>query len=290
MNANGTSLPRKTAFVMAGGGSLGAVEVGMLQALLEVGERADLVVGASAGAINGAFFAFDPTPSGLDRLTAIWCRLRRSDIFPFSLANLLGALTGRDHVCGHDGLRRLLERHFLDRAIEHAKVPLHVVASDLESGNEVLLSSGPAVEAVLASAAIPGVFPPVDIGGRRLVDGGVANNTPISSAIRLGATRIVVLPTGFACTVRKVPSNAIARAMHALNLLVVRQLVNDIERYRPVVELYVVPGLCPLDVSPYDYSASALLIDRAAATTRQWLRDDGLHREDTPMTVQAHTH
>ncbi len=287
MNIDATG---KTAFVMAGGGSLGAVEVGMLRALLEAGERPDLVVGASAGAINGAFFAFDPTLDGVANLNAIWCRLRRRDVFPFSFATLFGILTGRDHLCGHDGLRRLLDEHLGDRTIQDARVPLYIVASDLTSGDEVVLSSGRAVDAVLASAAIPGVFPPVSIDGRLLVDGGVANNTPISSAIRLGATRIIVLPTGFACALRKVPSNAIARAMHALSLLVVRQLLNDIERFRTAVDLHVVPGLCPLDVSPYDYSASSMLIDRAAGTTTQWLRDGGLQRGETPMSLHVHVH
>ena len=280
----------KTAFVMAGGGSLGAVEVGMLQALIDAGERADLVVGASAGAINGAFFAFDPTAAGVARLRAIWCDLQRRDVFPFSFANLFGALTGRDHLCGHEGLRGLLEKHLGRAAIQDAATELHVVASDLASGDEVLLSRGDVVEAVLASAAIPGVFPPVVVDGRLLVDGGVANNTPISSAIRLGATRIIVLPTGFACATRKLPSHAIARAMHALSLLVVRQLLNDIERYRPIVDLHVVPGLCPLDVSPYDYSASAMLIDRAVDTTSHWLADGGLERRDIPMQAMVHTH
>ena len=280
----------KTAFVMAGGGSLGAVEVGMLRALLDAGVTPDFVVGASAGAINGAFFASDPTPKGVARLTEIWCTLKRRDLFPFSFANLFGLLTGRDHVCGHDGLRKLLQKHLPYRTLEEAAIPIHVVASDLASGDEVLLSSGAAVEAVLASAAIPGVFPPVDIGGRLLVDGGVANNTPISSAIRLGATHVLVLPTGFACALRQVPSNAIARAMHALSLLVVRQLLNDIERYRHTIALHVVPSLCPLDTSPYDYSASATLIDRAALTTRSWLEDGGLERSDTPMQLNVHTH
>ena len=275
---------------MAGGGSLGAVEVGMLRALLAWGENPDFVVGASAGAINGAFFASDPTPKGVARLTDIWCALTRRDLFPLSFGNLFGLLTGRNHLFDHGGLRRLLETHLPYRKLEEAAIPIHVVASDLVTGDEVLLSSGTAVEAVLASAAIPGVFPPVLVDGRLLVDGGVANNTPISSAVRLGATRVLVLPTGFACALRQVPSNAIARAMHALNLLVVRQLLNDIERYSDTIELHVVPSLCPLDISPYDYSGSAALIDRAAVTTRAWLEGGGLERTDTPMQLHPHTH
>ena len=286
----GEGKPGKTAFVMAGGGSLGAVEVGMLRALLDWGVTPDFVVGASAGAINGAFFASDPTPAGVARLTEIWGALRRRDLFPFSFANLFGFLSGRGHLCGHDGLRRVLQRHLPYRTLEQAAIPIHVVASDLITGDEVLLSSGEAVEAVLASAAIPGVFPPVNVGGRLLVDGGVANNTPISSAIRLGATRVLVLPTGFACALRQLPSNAIARAMHALSLLVVRQLLNDIEHYRHTIELHVVPSLCPLDTSPYDYSASASLIDRAALTTRIWLEGGGLDQTEVPMQFHVHAH
>ena len=158
-------------------------------------------------------------------------------------------------------------------------------------GREVLLSAGPAVDAVLASTAIPGVFPPVRIGGRELIDGGVANNTPISSAMKLGATRIVVLPTGFSCALKQVPGGAIGRAMHALSMLVTRQLVADIERFSSLATLCVVPPLCPVDVSPYDYSGGADLIDRAAAQTRDWLRHGGLDRPGgVPHEMSEHRH
>ena len=280
-----------TAFVMAGGGSLGAVEVGMLQALLERGVTPDLVVGASAGAINGAFFAADPTPAGANRLEQLWCGLRRRDVFPINLGSVLGLLLRRDHLVASDALRRLLERHLPYRRLEDAALPIHVVASDMLSGSEVRLSSGSVIDAVLASTAIPGVFPPVRIDGRLLVDGGVANNTPISTAISLGATRIIVLPTGFACALSQIPSGAIARAMHALNLLVTRQLVNDAERLAGgAVELRIVPSLCPLERSPYDYSAGATLIARAKASTRQWLEDGGLDEAAIPAQLHEHHH
>ena len=279
-----------TAFVMAGGGSLGSVEVGMLRELLRWGERPSFVVGASAGAINGAFFASDPTPDGVARLEAIWCGLTRQVVLPFNWASLWGMLSGRAHLVEGGGLKRLLERHLPYRRLEDAALPIHVVASDMVTGDEVLLSAGNAVDAVLASAAIPGVFPPVCIDGRWLVDGGVANNTPISSAVRLGATRVLVLPTGFACALQAVPTSAIARAMHALNLLVVRQLVHDIERYAGTIELHVVPSLCPLATSPYDYSASGSLIDRAAQTTRTWLEEGGLERTTVPPQLHEHRH
>jgi len=210
---------------------------------------------------------------------------------PMSLRNLLRIAWRRDHMVDPSGLRRLLEKHIGYQRLEEAAVPIHVVATDRLLGSEVVLSSGPVVDAVLASTAIPGVFPPVSIGGRELIDGGVANNTPISSAIRLGARRIVVLPTGFACALKRVPGSAIGQALHALSLLVARQLVHDIERYSGDASLHVVPPLCPVDNSPYDYSACAALIERAARTTHDWIERGGLdHAAGVPHEMVEHTH
>ena len=203
---------------------------------------------------------------------------------------MLSLLARRAHLVDAGGLRRLLERHLPYAQLEDAAIPIHIVASEMVTGGEVLLSAGPVVDAVLASTAIPGVFPPVRVNGQLLVDGGVANNTPISTAIRLGATRIIVLPTGFACASKQVPAAAIGRAMHALSLLVARQLVQDAERFATAVELRIVPSLCPLECSPYDYSAAGQLIERAAATTRSWLEGGGLERAGTPMQLQPHSH
>jgi len=175
--------------------------------------------------------------------------------------------------------------------LEQAAIPIHVVATDLITGDEVLISSGSAVDAVLASAAIPGVFPTVLIDGRELFDGGVTNNTPISTALKLGADRIVVLPTGFACGLTRAPASAIAKALHSLNLLVARQLVNDIERFAQHVRLHVVPTLCPLETSSYDYSSCATLIERASDSTMEWIQQGGLQRTSTvPGPLREHGH
>lgn len=280
-----------TAFVLAGGGSLGAVEVGMLRSLVEHGVRADFVVGASAGAINGACFVADPTLAGIARMQATWEALRREHIFPLGMRSLIALLCRRNHLVGSHGLRKLLEPHLPYRDLERAPVPIHVVATELGTGEEVLLSRGPAIDAVLASSAIPGIFPSVTIGGRELVDGGVTNNTPISAAVALGARRVVVLPTGYACASRQVPTTVIGRALHSLNLLVARQLVSDIVRFRERVALHVVPPLCPLDVSPYNYRSGAALIARAADTTRAWIAAGGLtgaFPELGPLALHAH--
>lgn len=279
-----------TAFVFAGSGSLGAVEVGMLAALLEGGERPDFVVGASAGAINSAYFAADPTADAVARLKAIWCAITRADVFPFDWTSLWSLVRRRDFLVRSDGLRRLLEQHLPYRRLEDAALPVHIVATVLATGEEVVLSTGSAVDAVLASAALPGIFAPVRIDGRELVDGGVCNNTPISAALALGATRIVVLPTGYACALKTVPATAVGKALQSLGLLVARQLVRDVERLRDRVELHVVPALCPLDVSPYDYGSASSLIDRAEAGTRGWIARGGLTGVPVVHQLVHHRH
>jgi len=279
-----------TALVLAGGGSLGAVQVGMLRELFAAGERFDFIVGASAGAINGAYFAANPTSAGIAALENIWRAITRWDVMPLSITTLLNVMLRRDYIVDGSALRRLLHRHLGDGTIETASLPLHIVATDLLSGDEVVLSHGPVVQAVLASAAIPGIFPPVPVGQRLLIDGGVANNAPISAAVARGAARILVLPTGFACVPKSLRPGAAARAMHAVNLLVSRQLVNDIERFADRAQIIVVPTLCPLEASSYDYSVCAGLIDRAADCTRAWIEQGGLAITGAPPMLHEHSH
>jgi len=280
----------KTALVLAGGGSLGAIQAGMLEELCAAGVTFDFIVGASVGAINAGFFAADPSLAGARKLAAIWRKVTRGDIFPVTLSNAMNVLLRRGYLFDNGALRAILERHIPFARLEEAAIPLHVVATDVLTGEEVVFAEGPVVEAILASAAVPGVLPPVRIGGRDLVDGGVANNTPVSTAIRLGAERLIVLPTGFACALRHPPSGAAARAMNAISQLVARQLVSDIERYARQAQICVVPSLCPLDVSPYDYSACSRLIDQSEARTRRWLADGGLQTTGAPASLREHGH
>jgi NTE family protein len=281
----------KTAFVFAGGGSLGAVQVGMLKALVRQHIVPDLVVGASVGAINGAYFAAAPNEEGVARLERIWLRLRRADIFPFSPMNsVLSILGHRDHLVTPAPLRALIESELPYRRLEDARIPCHVVATDVLEGTEVILSSGAAVTALLASAAIPAVYPMVAINGRYLMDGGVANNTPISTAVTLGASRLIILPTGTPCALETAPRGAVALLLHALNLLIMRQLIDDIERFKGQGELIVIPPLCPLTVTPYDFSQTSELIRRAEATTRLWLKQQGVQGAGPPPALLPHKH
>jgi len=280
-----------TAFVFDGGGSLGAVEVGMLKALVSNGVEADFVVGSSVGALNAAFFAGQPTLSGVERLEQIWLGIRRGDVFPL---NALGGFAGffgwRNHFVDSTALMNLIERNIPFQKLEDSQLPCHVVATDCLGGGEIRFSSGPAAKTILASAAIPGIFPPVRIGDRYLIDGGVVNNSPISVAVELGATRVVVLPTGFTCAIEQPPSSAISMALHASDLLIARQLVQDAQRLSGQVELIIVPPLCPLAVSSYDFSRSQELIQLAAQTTEAWLASGGLSPRGIPDALLSHDH
>ncbi len=281
----------KRAFVFAGGGSLGAVEVGMLRALVHGGVRPDFVVGSSVGAINAVQFAADPTPEGVERLERIWRTVRRDEVFPVSpLGAVFRLLTGRGHLVAQTALRRLLERHLIVAQLDATVLPCHVIATDLLGGTEVHLSAGPAVDALLASTAIPGIFEPVCRAGHHLVDGGVTSNTPIATAIGLGASQVIVLPTGIACALDAPPRGIVAVALHALTLLIAGQLASEVERLRDRAQIVVVPPLCPLAVSSYDFSRGGELIDRAAESTARWLEDCGLRNPTMTAPLRPHHH
>jgi len=280
---------QKTAFVFAGGGSLGAIQVGMLRELMHHGLDPDFVVGSSVGALNAAYFAGAPNAAGVDKLERIWCGLRRHDVFPVTLRSLLRFAGGEDHLIDPSNLRLLVKHHVPFLNLEDAAIPLHVIATNL-GGVAVCLSSGPAIDRILASAAIPAAFPSVRIDNQYLIDGAIGSNTAILTAAKLGATRIIVLPTGFACDLHEPPRGAIARALHAITLLIANQIVRDLKELSGKVDVSIVPSLCPLDVSPYDFSNAEQLIERAAANTRTWIEGGGLLRSDIPGSLLPHTH
>jgi NTE family protein len=262
----------------------------MLKALDQARITPDFVVGASVGAINAAYYAASPDADGIARLERIWRGLRSVDIFPFSMLGTAMCLVGRrDHLAFPHRLRTLIEVELPYQRLEDAPLPCHVIATDILDGTEVTLSSGDAAQALLASAAIPAVFPSVTIAERALMDGGIASNTPISAAFALGATRVIVLPTGLPCALHKPPRGAIAIAMHALNLLSMRQLLADVDRFADRCELVVIPPLCPLATNTYDFSRTGELIHRAEAATRRWLAD-GLQNHDPRWALLPHRH
>lgn len=262
----------RTAFVLSGGASLGAVQVGGLAALLGAGVTPDLIVGCSAGAVNGGWLAGRPGCTDIEDLAALWRSLTSAAVFPRRpVGGLLGVLGRRRHLVPAGGLGRIVAANLVFDRLEDAPVPLAVVATDVLSGEDVLLADGDAVTAILASTAIPGVFPPVTIGGRELMDGCIVNNTPISHAVALGADVVWVLPTAHCFARPAVPTTVLGMALHALTLALNNRLASDIDRYAEHVDLRVAPPLCGLLVSPADFSHAGELIDRARAETDRWL-------------------
>jgi len=280
----------QTAFVFAGGGSFGAIQVGMLQSLAAHGITADMVVGSSVGALNGAFYAGDPTVEGMEKLGTIWRGLTRQDVFPMSWRAVLSFLWRRDFLISHDGIRKLIDDHIPYRHLQDAKLPVHIVTTDIVTGDSVVLSDGSISEAIVASTAIPGAFAPVRYRDYYLADGAISSNTPIQVAVKKGAKRLIILPTGHACATQKPPIGAVANALHALTLLIARQLVSELESLGPEIEYFVVPPLCPLVGSPYDFSRTADHIDRAVAATDAWLAQHDLQQGRIPHEMRLHHH
>jgi NTE family protein len=282
--------PVKTAFVFAGGGSFGAIQVGMLHSLAAHGVTADMVVGSSVGALNGAFYAGDPTLDGVERLATIWRSLRRNDVFPMSWRTVLSFLWRRDFLIPHDGIRKLIDDHIPYRNLQDAKLPVHIVTTDIITGDSVVLSEGSTAEAIVASTAIPGAFAPIHFKNYYLADGAISSNTPIRVAVQKGAKRLIILPTGHACATQAPPVGAVANALHALTLLISRQLVSELEGLGPDIHYFVVPPLCPLVGSPYDFSRTDDHITRAIETTDAWLAQSGLEQGKIPDEMRPHSH
>jgi len=264
----------RTAFVLSGGASLGALQVGMLRALYERGVTADVLVATSVGALNAAFIASRPqTPQTTWELARVWQRIERADAFPLSLRTVVGGLAGqRDHLVPARGLREIVERNVELDDLADAVVPLKLIAFDVTAGAETLLSKGPAVDAILAACSIPGIFPPVSIGEKLLVDGGVVNNTPISHAVALGAERVYVLPTQEPTYAKpSPPRTALDASIYALGLLVGSRLEADIARYQGQVELIVLPAPNTHYVQPTDFDHSTSLSADAHAASSEVL-------------------
>jgi len=290
MHGKSAQTAKKTAFVFAGGGSFGAIQVGMMQALAAHGVTADLVVGSSVGAMNGAYYAGAPTLEGVKKLAEIWRGLTRQDVFPVSLRSFASFLWRRDFLISHDGVRKLVEYHLPYKKLEEAIVPIHIVTTDIVTGETVVLSEGSAAEAIVASTAIPGAFAPVEHNNRFLADGAISSNTPIRVAIDKGAERLIIMPTGFACAGQEPPVGAVATALHALTLLIARQMTVELQYLESTVDYCVVPPLCPLVGSPYDFTRTDDHIARAIKSTEDWIADGGLEKGGIPSEMQPHQH
>jgi NTE family protein len=260
-------------YVLGGGASLGAIQVGMLQALSEHHVAPDLVAGTSVGSLNGAALALDPT-SGANRLSHVWARMTTAQIFPGGLLAQARTLQhSKTHLFPNTGLADVIEQ-FLggpDRSFEELVVPFGAVTMDVATGRAHPIRHGPLLPALLASAAVPGIYPRVDHDGRRLYDGGIVANVPMRIAVDMGARSLVVLDCAFPGQL-PAPGEDLAEIMLFTAMIAMRtQAVHEaplVARHIPVVYL---PGPAPRPMSPLDFSHSDALIEASYEAARTFL-------------------
>ena len=254
----------KTAFVLSGGGNLGAIQVGMLRALTERGIVADMVIGCSVGAMNGAAYAADPTMSGVRNLESIWRRTEAPDLMPSSrIPNAVQLVRKGPSLHSNEGVRRSIAE-FLGgkRTFEELVVPFQCVATDVDAAIEKWFSEGDLTEPIVASAALPAVYPPVTIDGRRYLDGGVVNNVPLSRAVELGARTIYVLHVGLHGRPEAEIRRPIDAALVAYWIARNNRFARDLSQLpRNVTAIVLPPGDRP-DLRYDDFSQTMELLDQ----------------------------
>jgi NTE family protein len=272
--------PPRVAFVLGGGGHQGAYEVGMLGALLEHGIRPDLVVGTSVGALNGAAIAANPSLETVARLREIWLGLDDSSIFGGSFfAGAANLMRSRTHLHSNKPLRRMIETLLPAERFEDLVVPFQCVAASIEKAAEHWFFEGPLVDAILASAAVPGVLPPVEIGGEHFLDGGIVNSIPISRAVELGAREIYVLHVGRIERPLVAPRTPIQVAMVAFEIARRHRFARDLAALPGGVTAHVLPTGEPKrqnkaqlsELNYRDFKAAARRIDRAHRASAAYL-------------------
>ena len=268
-------------FVLGGGGVLGAAEAGMARALLEAGVVPNLICGTSIGAINGAAIAADPTPHGARELLATWEELVADSVLGGSPMQRFAHLV-RSGTALHDAdqLRRLL-RERLPATFDELTVPFQCVAASIEGAREHWFSSGDLTDAVAASCALPGVFPPARVGDQHFFDGGLVNSVPLEQAVRLGADTVWVLHVGRMEEELAAPRNPWEVGFVAFEIARRHRFHSDLTQIPDGVKVHVLPtGQPPRKAGTWsnlryrDTSRVAGRADAAYQATRRYL--DGL--------------
>ncbi|MEV0727436.1 patatin-like phospholipase family protein [Polymorphospora sp. NPDC050346] len=264
-------------FVLGGGGVLGAVEVGMLRALFRAGYRPDIVVGTSIGAVNGALVAADPTEAVTERLVRLWASPEASEVYGDSVARQVRRFAARTHLHSPRPLRKLLESALgAETTIEELKVPFRCCAASIERAAEHWFDRGRLVDAVLASASVPGLLPPAEIDGEHFVDGGIVNSIPIGAAVDAGAKLIFVLQVGRVERPLTPPRRPWEVAQVAFEIARRHRFAREMAALPDGVEVHVLPtgGGESRDDTPWAYRDMAAVgrrISRAYTASRRYL-------------------
>ena len=234
---------RRTAFVLGGGGVLGATQVGMLRALFDADVRPDLVLGTSIGSVNGAFIAADPSRASVERLAEIWRRIREEgDFLESPIKQAARAAKYWTHFMSIRPLRNLIDENLGVERIEDLTVPFQCVAAHIESSRARWFTAGPITPAILASCAVPGMFPPVEIDGQHFMDGGLVHSIPVGRALTLGATEIYVLQVGRVEQPLHVPTKPWEVASVAFEIARRHRYHEEIDSVPDDVTLHVLPS------------------------------------------------
>ncbi|HEY6932299.1 MAG TPA: patatin-like phospholipase family protein [Marmoricola sp.] len=257
----------RTAFVLGGGGLLGAVEVGMLRALFDAGVRPDLVLGTSVGALNGLVVATDPSPGAVERLQRLWHEIAESGAVyaDGTLRQVRRAVRTGTHLHSVEPLRERLEDEFGRLTFADLVVEFQCCAASIERATEHWFSTGPVVPAVLASAAVPGLLPPAEVDGEHFLDGGIVNSIPLDRAVRLGADRIFVLQVGRIDRPLAVPRRPWQVARVSFEIARRHRFTTQLASLPEGVEVHVLPaGGSRKDDSLLAYRDAGLVADRIA--------------------------
>jgi NTE family protein len=265
-------LPGPIGFVLGGGGSLGASQVGMLRALNEHGIKPDLVVGTSVGSVNGSLLALDPEKAAA-RLAVMWEGMTRQRVFPGGpIAQLKSFRTNKTYLFPNTGLAGVLAEG-LDGTTSFAELtlPFGAVSVDCVTGEAVNITEGDLVPAIMASAAIPGIYPPVRIGERVLYDGGVLANVPIRQALAMGAQSLVVLDCAFPGHLPTVPETLAETLLFWATLGMRNQAVLEVELASQHAPVLYLPGPPVQAVTPLDFSHTAELVEASYQASAAFL-------------------
>jgi NTE family protein len=261
----------RTAFVLSGGGNLAVSQVGMLRALVERGILPDVIVGTSAGALNGSVIATEPTLDGVERLTDVWCSLRTGEVFPGGkLSRAWNVLSRDDHLFSNEGLQAIIERANPAETFDQTRVPTRVIATDLHSGEEVVIAAGPIRPALLASAALPGIYPPVEHDGRTLIDGAVTNSVPLSHVLGDGIERVYVMNVAGGGPADRAIRSPLGVAVRAFNISRNQRFDLEMRNTPPEVDVIVLPRPDD-DRELLDFSDALMLTIEAHALAAKFL-------------------